>query len=126
MKVTKDFMLMTDEEFEDVGLTGTSLKLALGLRSKFYDIFQIAIISTYSILIILYLIFDDGTILLDTQMIYFYVIELVLLLFFIIDIALHLVAFRSLYLRDTWNIFDIAVIVFSVAFELLDIFIKNQ
>lgn len=126
MKVTKDFMLMTDEEFEDFGLSGTRLKLALSLRSKFYDIFQIAIISTYSILIILYLIFDDGTILLDTQMIYFYVIELVLLLFFIIDIALHLVAFRSLYLRDTWNIFDIAVIVFSVAFVLVDIFIKNQ
>lgn len=76
----------------------------------------------YSALIIIYLVFDDGTVLSDSQMKIFYILEIVLLTFFILDISLYLISFRLLYIRDTWNIVDIVVITLSLVFVIVDIF----
>lgn len=43
-----------------------------------------------------------------------------------VEIILHFVAFKLLYLKDYWNIFDMFIIILSVAFVLLDIFIDNS
>jgi len=76
----------------------------------------------YAALIILYLVFDDGSVLDDSQMQILYIVEIVLLSFFILDITLYLISFRQLYIRDTWNIVDIVVITLSLIFVLVDIF----
>jgi FlaA1/EpsC-like NDP-sugar epimerase len=79
----------------------------------------------YAALIILYLVFDDGSVLNDSQMHILYILEIVLLSFFILDITLYLISFRQLYIRDTWNIVDIVVITLSLVFVLVDIFSTN-
>jgi hypothetical protein len=45
---------------------------------------------------------------------------------FIIEIALHLFAFHCLYLEDMWNIFDLVVIILSIIFVVLDIYVENK
>jgi len=55
----------------------------------------------------------------------FYIIELSILGLFVVEIILHLWAYGLLYLRDTWNIFDIAVILISILFAILDIMVDN-
>jgi cAMP-specific phosphodiesterase 4/calcium/calmodulin-dependent 3',5'-cyclic nucleotide phosphodiesterase len=117
---------MTDSEFASYGLSGFRLRLANILRSKIYDYMQIGIIAVYAALIILYLVFDDGSILDESQLVFLYYLEIALLSFFILDITLYIISFRLLYLRDTWNIIDIVVITLSIAFVLLDIFSSSQ
>jgi cAMP-specific phosphodiesterase 4 len=51
----------------------------------------------------------------------FYIIELVFLGIFVIEIILYVFSFRILYLKDTWNVLDIIVIILSIAFVLLDL-----
>jgi hypothetical protein len=126
MRVSRNFMQMTDSEFASYGLSGCRLRLANILRSKIYDYMQIGIIAVYAALIILYLVFDDGSILDDNQLVFLYFLEIALLSFFILDITLYIISFRMLYLRDTWNIIDIVVITLSIAFVLLDIFSSSQ
>ena len=46
--------------------------------------------------------------------------EAILLLFFCLDIALHVIGYGMIYLRDYWNLFDAAVIILNIAFVILD------
>ena len=46
--------------------------------------------------------------------------EAILLLFFWLDISLHVIGYGMIYLRDYWNLFDAAVIILNIAFVILD------
>lgn len=50
----------------------------------------------------------------------FFIIELVILGIFVIEILLHVYAFGKMYLQDYWNISDIIVIFLSFVFVILD------
>ena len=50
----------------------------------------------------------------------FYIIELIILGIFVIEIALHIFSYHCLYLEDMWNLFDFIVIILSIIFVLLD------
>lgn len=95
------------------------------LKSRGYDIFQISFIALYTILIFLILAFDES-IFRKEDMTIFYAIELSLLGVFVMDITIHLLAFRKMYLQDIWNVFDLLVILLCLAFVLIDIFVDNQ
>lgn len=56
----------------------------------------------------------------------FFKVELAILAIFIIEILMHLVAFKLLYLKDYWNILDIFVILLSVVFVILDINLSDD
>jgi hypothetical protein len=56
----------------------------------------------------------------------FDIIELSILGIFSIEIALHIIGYGLLYFRDKWNIFDIFIIMLSISFVFLDIFINNK
>jgi hypothetical protein len=44
----------------------------------------------------------------------------------VIEIALHIYAYNLLYLRDIWNLIDFIVILLSVLFVLLDMFLPES
>jgi len=50
----------------------------------------------------------------------------VILGIFVIEIALHIYAYNLLYLRDIWNLIDFIVILLSVLFVLLDMFLPDS
>jgi hypothetical protein len=100
--------------------------MAMITKSKLYDIFVILLIILYTILIFVYF-GVDGT---DVEkkknlMKMFYIIEIVILSLFVIDITIHITAYFCMYLRDPWNIFDLIVIILSIVFVILDFKIKN-
>jgi Ion transport protein len=82
------------------------------------------VITLYSLLIFLYLAFDDY-LFPKENLVIFYAIELAILGLFVIDILLHLVSFRCLYLQDSWNLFDMLIIILCLAFVFLDMFADN-
>jgi hypothetical protein len=53
-------------------------------------------------------------------------IELSILGIFVVEIALHIIALGKLYMKDYWNVFDLAVILLSVAFVLIDMLVDNN
>lgn len=60
VRVNKNFSLVTHEELtHSYGLNGFRLKLALFLRQRLYDITSLIVISLYSLLIFLYLAFEE-------------------------------------------------------------------
>jgi flagellin-specific chaperone FliS len=118
---------MEKEELIKHGVIGGRLAIAEFIKTKLYDIFVILLIIIYTLLIFVYFGLDGTTYetnnkLNDTL----YVIELVILAFFVIDISLHIGAFHCLYLRDGWNIFDMVVIALSIVFVILDMNVKNK
>ena len=46
--------------------------------------------------------------------------EAILLLFFCLDIALHVIGYGMIYLRDYWNLFDAVIIILNIAFVIFD------
>jgi Ion transport protein len=112
---------MTQEELEDIGIKGQRLKLALLLRSKLVDILSILMITIYAILMFLYLAFEDMLFPNDEHLLTFLAIELTILLCFVLDICLNVVAYWRLYLRYLWNLFDILIVTLCCIFVLVDI-----
>ena len=97
------------------------------VTSKKYDLFMIGLIIVYTLLVLIQLSIDDS--ILDdspTGKAVFFIIELVILGIFIVDISLHSYAFGELYLKDPWNISDILVIALSIVFVCLDLMIKDE
>ena len=45
---------------------------------------------------------------------------------FVVEIVLHVLAFRMLYLKDYWNVLDIVIIIISIVFVLLDILLDQK
>lgn len=116
---------MEREELIKNGVLGNRLRIAEFIKTKIYDIFVILLIIVYTLLIFVYFGLD-GTDYEDTYNGTLYIIELVILAFFVIDISIHISAFQCLYLRDGWNIFDIVVICLSIIFVVLDMNVKNK
>lgn len=54
------------------------------------------------------------------------IVELIILGLFFIEVSLKFIAFRSIYLCDKWNIFDIVVIIISIVFVVLEILLKDS
>jgi hypothetical protein len=85
---------------------------------------MIILIIIYTVLIFLFFALD-GTTAENSNQTTFDTIELVILGIFSLEIALHLIAYGALYFKDKWNIFDIFIIMLSIAFVFLDLYIKN-
>lgn len=104
------------------GVKGCRLSLAMLLISKPYDIFMIILIILYTVLIFLFFGLVDTVFAGTSNQTIFYIIELIILGIFCVEIALHVIALGKLYMRDCWNIFDIVIIILSLLFVLLDMF----
>ncbi|CDW90418.1 3 5-cyclic nucleotide phosphodiesterase family protein [Stylonychia lemnae] len=124
--VSRNYLLMDKVELEKNGIIGWKLNLAMLLRSKAYDLLMIILIVLYTILIFIYFAFADTYFSDESNQVVFYIIELSILGIFCVEIGLHLIAFKSLYLKDFWNIFDLFIIILSLTFVLLDIFVENS
>ena len=114
---------MDDNELMEAGLTPCRIKLAAVLRSKIYDIFMIMLILAYTLLIFVFFAIPDDWVRTTKDLTF---IELGILGIFVIEIALHLFAFGCLYLDDKWNVFDLIVIILSIVFVILDMFVNNK
>jgi hypothetical protein len=55
----------------------------------------------------------------------FHFIEILILFIFVIEIAAHIIGYGKLYLKDYWNIFDMIVIILSIAFVTLSAVVEN-
>lgn len=103
------------------------------LKTKAYDIFMIILIIAYTLLIFVFFAYDDVKKCTDAQKAtaaerdeLFYIIELSILGIFVIEIALHIYAYNMIYLRDIWNAIDFIVILLSVLFVLLDMYLGDS
>lgn len=103
------------------------------LKTKAYDVFMIILIIIYTLLIFVFFAFDDVSACTESEKqskedreLIFYIIELAILGLFVIEIALHIYAYNLLYLRDIWNLIDFIVIILSVIFVLLDMFLPES
>ena len=116
-------MIMDENELISFGIRGNRLTLTKHLRSKPYDVLMIILIVLYTLLIFLILSLVDSFF--NNIQDVFYIIELAILGVFCVDITLHIIALGKLYLREYWNIVDLAIIILSVIFVLLDLFVNN-
>jgi len=112
---------------------GFRKSIALLLKTKAYDVLMIILIIIYTLLIFVFFAYDDVSACSTEERrnqkdreIIFYIIELVILGMFVIEIALHIYAYNLLYLRDVWNLIDFIVILLSVLFVLLDMFLPDS
>jgi len=80
----------------------------------------------YTLLIFVYFGLDGTEIEEEKYKTTLYIIEIVILGLFVLDITLHLTAFCGLYIRDCWNIFDFIVIMLSIVFVVLDFKVDNK
>lgn len=122
----KNFLLLDDDELSKLGIVGFRFKLALALRSKFYDVFMIILIVFYTLLIFMYFTFDGASFLQGDNITKFYIFEICILGIFVAEILLHFISYRCLYFEDYWNIFDIIVIIISYIFVFLDMYVTNS
>ena len=114
-------------DLERIGITGCRLNLAMLLRSKTYDVLMILLIIMYTLLIFVYFAFDcqyfeENP---NHERIFLYT-EIAILSIFSIEIILSIVALHQFYLRDPWNVFDLFIIIVSITFVLLDVFISSN
>ena len=94
---------------------------------------MIVLIIIYTLLIFVFFAFDDVESCTAKQKQaqeereqIFYIIELSILGVFVIEIAMHIYAYNLLYLRDIWNLIDFIVIILSVLFVLLDMYLPDS
>lgn len=79
----------------------------------------------YTILIFVFFALD-GTDIQEDHGDIFYYIEIVILFIFSIEITLQTIALGKIYLCDPWNIFDLIIIILSVAFVFMEIYIESK
>jgi hypothetical protein len=115
---------MDEDELEKLGITGRRLKLAMMLKSIPADVIMIIIIILFAVLMVFYFSFVDTFFKEEEYMFQF--IEMGILGLFVIEIMLHIIAYGKHYMSDCWNIFDIIIIILSLAFLFLDIFAKDD
>lgn len=121
---SRNYLIMTREELEDVGISGCRLNLAMILRSKVVDVSSIVLILFYSVLIFFYFLVED-VFLFDNQLRTFLAVELSILSLFILECVLYLFAFQYLYLKEPWNIFDIFLVLLSFSFVIVDMLVED-
>lgn len=122
---------MEDDELIKYGIGGCRLRLTKILRSLPYDAFMISLILLYCLLIVLYFAYIDnafsGS---DPSDAYnyniFQFLELAILLVFALDIIIHSIGYGKLYMKDCWNVVDSIIILLSMAFILMLIYIYEE
>ena len=124
ISISNNILLMDANELRKNGIKGVRLHLALALRSLPVDVIMVLLIVFYSILIIFYFSIVDTFF--SDYLNVFLSIELCFLGVFVIEVVLHIRAYRMLYLKDCWNIFDVVIIILSVVFVFLDLFITDS
>jgi len=94
---------------------------------------MIILIVIYTLLIFVFFAFDDVAACTDSELsakasreLVFHIIELSILFLFVIEISLHVFAYNMMYLRDIWNLVDSIVIILSVVFVLLDMYLPDS
>lgn len=122
----KNYLLLDNEELRERGIIGLRFKLAQLMRSKPVDIVLIALIVLYTVMVFFLIGIEDLSICADLLCDLFSYCELVILGIFVVEILLNTYAFRGLYYDDCWNIFDVLVIVLSIAFVIMDLTIENS
>lgn len=96
---------------------GCRLSLLQFLTEKKYVNGLYFIIMVYFLLFAVYFVFEDQVREMDPgDLSGLVMLEVILLCYFIIDIVVHLVVYRSLYLQDSWNKLDIFVVFVNTAF----------
>ena len=95
------------------------------LKSKIYDVFMILLIISYTLFVLVQFGIDEQDWFLKVQNT-IYIIELVVLGIFVVEIIFHIYAFGLFYIKDCWNIVDIIVIAISIAFVILDLTVKSS
>ena len=123
-KVT--YLNAAKEDLEELNISQWRINIANFMRSKPVDIFIIALILLYTLLVIVYLaiedlIDDDKTVETTLQ-----IVELVFLFIFWVEITLNLIGFGILFLKDYWNIADITVILLAIIFVILDMTLDDS
>jgi len=115
------------------GVKGFRKSIAMMLKTTGYDVFMIILIIIYTLLIFVFFAFDDVAACTSSEKeskedreLIFYIIELSILGIFVIEIGLHIFAYNMIYLRDVWNAIDFVVIILSVLFVLLDMFLPDS
>ena len=137
MKLQTNYLLMDKEDLLEAGLKGYRIKLASVLMSSAYDITMIVLIVFYSLILGAYFIVEDllkeenGDVSKaenrrhhNVEIVFIY-IEMAILFLFCIDIAMHIVAYGMIYMRDCWNFFDVVVIFLNIGFVVLDLTIVD-
>ena len=126
LKQNTSYLLLDSQELADYGISPCRIKLADIMRSKPMDVLIIILIIIYTILVFLIFGIEDPYLKENPDLeLSFYIIELTILGIFVVEIFLSTVAFGKLYYRDSWNIFDVLVIILSLAFVLMDLTIEN-
>ena len=100
--------------------------LAVFMLSKPIELTVIILIVVYALYVFVAIgiegfIEDDDKAVLALQ-----IVELIILGLFLLEVSLKFIAFRKIYLCDIWNIFDIAVILISIVFVVLEILLKDS
>ena len=118
---------MDRTDLEKIGIRGARLNLAMLLRSKAYDVLMILLIVLYTLLIFVYFAFDCQYFAENPkdEKIFLYV-EIAILGVFSLEIFLSILALHTLYLKDPWNVFDLFIIIVSITFVLIDVFISSN
>lgn len=118
---------MEKDELKEHNVTGFRMMIASFLASKPVDISMIILIIIYTIMVLVFLAFDDTFYDNNPNLeLSFQIIELFILFIFCLDIGARIYAFRMLYLRDKLNLIDIFIIFLAIVFTILDMNISNN
>jgi len=96
------------------------------LRTKPYDICMIILIILYTVLIFVYFALESTTNCNAKKNFVFLYIEIAILGIFCLEITVHIIALGNIYMKDLWNVFDLVIIILSVLFVLMDVFVKSK
>ena len=137
LRMRHNYLTMDREDLVKSGIHGNRLKLSLMLASKGYDIAQIVLIVIYCILMVVTFLVEDiiyensqcptetGTNSQDAtqqkaviDVLVF--LEIVILLFFVLDILVHIIGYGLIFLKDYWNMIDAVVILVNIVFVIVD------
>ena len=138
LKMRSNYLTMDREDLMKSGIHGNRLKLSLLLASKGYDIAQIILIVIYCILMVVTFLVEDIIYenaecvnnetgekseaqtnqknVIDVLVF----LEIVILLFFVLDILVHIVGYGLIFLKDYWNMVDAVVILVNIVFVIVD------
>ena len=88
------------------------------MSSQKLDAIILAFILVYTVIVFINVSFEDN---ISDYKIYILIVELVILTIFGIEISLKICAFRMVFLKDPWNIFDIIIVILCYILTIIEI-----
>ena len=82
----------------------------------------LCLILIYAMIVIIQIMFEEDSDQISTPIL---VIEIIILVVFMIEIALKILAMGIVYLKDWWNIFDIIVVLACFIFAILELAVPS-